>query len=256
MQSSENTALVTGASAGIGEEFCRQLAPRCRRLILVARRGEKLNQLAEELADRVDVRPVVADLTVAADRERVVRAMDELGPVDVLVNNAGIGIFGPFHETRLEDQQTQVGLHITATLALTHAALPGMIERGRGTIINLSSTAAFSGKPNAMVYCGSKAFLNLFSRGLQEEVAEHGIRVQSLCPGFTYSEFHDREGVTRAGFRREQVPDELWMDAADVVAESLAALDADRVTVLTGDHNRAMAVEGLQAQIDELSLEE
>lgn len=253
MQATENTALVTGASAGIGAEFCRQLAPRCRRIIVVARRGEKLDRLAEELGDRVEIRPVVADLSRAEGRDRVVRAMNELGPVDLLVNNAGIGIFGPFHETRLEDQQTQVDLHITATLALTHAVLPGMIERGRGTIINLSSTAAFSGKPNAMVYCGTKAFLNLFSRGLQEEVAEHGIRVQSLCPGFTYSEFHDREGVTRAGFRREQVPDELWMDAADVVAESLAALDADRVTVLTGDHNRVMAVEGLQAQIDALS---
>jgi hypothetical protein len=201
----------------------------------------------------VEIRPVVADLSFAQGRERVVRAMNELGPVDVLVNNAGIGVMGPFHASRLEDQQTQVDLHITATLALTHAVLPGMIERGRGTIINLSSTAAFSGKPNAMVYCGTKAFLNLFSRGLQAEVAERGIRVQSLCPGFTYSEFHDREGVTRTGFRRDQVPDELWMDAAAVVAESLAALDGDRVTVLTGDHNRVMAVEGLQAQITELS---
>ena len=163
---------------------------------------------------------------------------------------------GPFHESELEAQQRQVELHITATLALTHAALPAMIERGRGTIINLSSTAAFSGKANAMVYCGSKSFLNLFSRGLQAEVAEHGITVQSLCPGFTYSEFHDREGVVSAGFRREQVPDELWMEASDVVAESLAALGSDQVTVLTGEHNRAAAVEDLQAQISELSREE
>lgn len=255
MQSTDDTALVTGASAGIGAEFCRQLAPRCRRIVAVARRGEKLEQLVGELGDQAEVCPVIADLTVAEDRERVVRTMHELGPVAYLVNNAGIGVFGPFHESELGAQQTQVDLHITATLALTHAALSGMIQRGRGTIINLSSTAAFSGKPNAMVYCGSKAFLNLFSRGLQEEVAEHGIKVQSLCPGFTYSEFHDREGVTRAGFRRDQVPDELWMEASEVVAESLAALDGDRVTVLTGDHNRAMAAEDLQTQIDELTRE-
>jgi hypothetical protein len=253
MQTKELTAFVTGASAGIGAEFCRQLAPRCRRIIAVARRGEKLDALAEELDDTVEVRILVADLTVADDRGRVVRAMEALGPVDILVNNAGIGVMGPFHETALADQLTQVDLHITATLALTHAALPGMIERGRGTIINLSSTAAFSGKPNAMVYCGSKAFLNLFSRGLQEEVAEHGIQVQSLCPGFTYSEFHDRQGVVQAGFRRDQVPDELWMEASDVVAESLAALDSGRVTLLTGEHNRAAAVDGLQAQIDDVS---
>jgi short-subunit dehydrogenase len=146
-----------------------------------------------------------------------------------------------------------VDLHVTATLALTHAALPAMIERGSGTIINLSSTAAFAGKPNAMVYCGSKAFLNLFSRGLQEEVSAQGIKVQSLCPGFTYSEFHDREGVTAAGFQRSQVPEENWMNAADVVSESLAALVDGPVTVLTGEHNRSAAAADLQAQIDDLS---
>lgn len=253
MTASTDTALVTGASAGIGAEFCRQLAARCGRIIAVARRGEKLDELKAELGHTVEICPVVADLTLAGDRERVIRAMEQLGPVDFLVNNAGIGTFGAFEETDLEDQQRQVDLHITATLALTHAALPGMIERGRGTIVNLSSTAAFSGKARAMVYCGSKAFLNLFSRGLQAEVAEHGIRVQSLCPGFTYSEFHDRQGVTRAGFRREQVPDDLWMEASDVVAESLAALEGDRVTVLTGAHNREAARKDLQAQIDELA---
>ncbi|NBB92309.1 MAG: SDR family NAD(P)-dependent oxidoreductase [Gammaproteobacteria bacterium] len=253
MEASKDTALVTGASAGIGAEFCRQLAERCGRIIAVARRGERLDELKAELGHAVEIHPVVADLTVAADRERVVRTMEELGPVDFLVNNAGLGTFGEFNETELPAQQRQVDLHITATLALTHATLPGMIERGRGTIINLSSTAAFSGKPRAMVYCGSKAFLNLFSRGLQAEVAEHGIKVQSLCPGFTCSEFHDREGVTRAGFRRDQVPEEMWMEASEVVAQSLAALDGGQVTVLTGDHNREAARADLLAQADELS---
>lgn len=253
MTQSRYVALVTGASSGIGAEFCRQLAERCDRIIAVARRREKLEQLAEELSGAVDVHPVVADLVVADDRARVVEAMAELGPVDFLVNNAGIGTLGPLTETSLADQQRQVDLHITATLALTHAALPTMMERGGGTIINLSSTAAFSGKPNAMVYCGSKAFLNLFSKGLQQEVADHGIKVQSLCPGFTYSEFHDRDGVAGAGFRRDQVPDELWMDASEVVSASLDRLASGPVTVLPGEHNRAAARADLQAQIDDLS---
>ncbi len=103
-----------------------------------------------------------------------------------------------------------------------------------------------------MVYSASKAFLNVFSEGLQAEVAEHGIKVQSLCPGYTYSEFHDREGMTRSGFTREQIPQGLWMDAPEVVEMSLAALEGDEIVVVTGEHNRAIARDMVQGQLARL----
>ena len=250
--SAKKIALVTGASAGIGAEFCRQLADRCDLIIAAGRSREKLEALAAELNEHVEMQLLEADLTSVAGRALVVDAIHEQGPLEYLVNNAGFGAMGKFAETDLESQQKQVDLHNTATLALTHAALPAMLDRGHGFIINLSSVAAFSAFPRGMIYSGTKAFLNLFSEGLQMEVADRGLKVQSLCPGFTYSEFHDRETVTRVGFTRDQIPEEVWMTAASVVEQSLAALAGDKVIMVTGEHNLATARQSVGGQLKQL----
>ena len=252
MQQAVITALVTGASAGIGAEFCRQLADRCDVIVATGRRADRLSALAAELEGQVEIHPVVADLATDEGRSLVVAAVHQSGPLEYLVNNAGFGAAGIFAETDLESQQQQVDLHITATLTLTRAALPAMIERGRGFIINLSSLASFAGYPAGMVYGASKAFLNIFSEGLQRELSSHGIKVQSLCPGYTYSEFHDRETISRAGFSHEQVPPEAWMDAPEVVALSLEALNGEQVVVVPGEHNIAVARESVRALLRQL----
>lgn len=250
--SSKTTALVTGASAGIGAEFCRQLAQRCDVIIATGRRLEKLDALAAELDGQCEVHTLAVDLTSREGMTRAIEMLRQKGPVDYLVNNAGFAAIGNFAETDLESQQQMVDLHITATLALTRAALPFMIEKSSGYVINLSSLASFRGFATGMTYNASKAFLNIFSEGLQQEVADQGIRVQSLCPGYTQSEFHDREGMTRAGFTRDMIPADMWMQAADVVAASLAALADGPVILVPGEANAELARKTVQSQLEEL----
>jgi short-subunit dehydrogenase len=252
MSEVKKTALVTGASAGIGAEFCRQLAQRCEVIIAVGRRAEKLQELADELADKVEVHPVVADLETRLGITQVIEMLRQKGPVDYLVNNAGYSTMGNFAELELEPQQGMVDLHITATMALSRAAIPFMMERGGGAVINVSSLGAFNVLPGGAIYCASKAFLNSFSESLQAEVAIDDIRVQSLCPGFTWSEFHDREAM--AGFDRGWFPEEQWQSAEQVVAESLAALTQERVIVVTGAHNQPVAEKALEGQLHRLKV--
>lgn len=246
------TALVTGASAGIGAEFCRQLSGRCDRIIATGRRRDRLDALAAELDDRTELCCIQADLLIDEDREKLIATIRAESPLTYLVNNAGFGAIARFADSDLEAQQQQVDLHVTATMALTRAALPAMIEAGAGYIINVSSVAAFFPYPTGMVYSGSKAFLNLFSEGLQAEVADTGVKVQSLCPGYTYSEFHDRSGVADAGFTRDQVPAEMWMEASEVVGASLSALATERVIVIPGEHNVALARDEINALLQRI----
>ncbi len=250
MSERKKTALVTGASAGIGAEFCRQLAERCDVIIAVGRRADKLQELALELVAKAEVHPVVANLESRLGITQTIETLRQKGPVDYLVNNAGFSTMGNFAEIELEPQQGMVDLHITATLALSRAAIPFMKERGGGAVINVSSLGAFSVLPGGAIYCASKAFLNSFSESLQAEVAADDIRVQSLCPGFTLSDFHDREAM--AGFDRGWFPEEQWQTAEQVVAESLAALAEDRVIVITGTHNQPAAEMALAGQLNRL----
>ncbi len=246
----KTTALVTGASAGIGAEFCRQLAGRCQVIIATGRRLDRLEALAEELAGQAEVHPVAADLGSREGRTRVIEALRQKGPADYLVNNAGFSTLGPFDVLPLDDQQAMVDVHITATMALTRAALPFMRELGGGAIINVSSLASFGPVPMAAVYCASKGFLNLFSESLQKEVADAGIRVQSLCPGYTMSEFHDRDAMS--AFDRQMVPAEEWMNAPEVVAASLAALEGGPVVLVPGEGNRESARKGVARALSKL----
>lgn len=244
------TALVTGASAGLGVDFCRQLAERCDVIIAVARRRERLEQLAEELSGRAEVHPVEADLTTVEGVARTMEALRQQGPVDYLVNNAGFGTFGAFPDLGIEGQREMVGLHIDASITLCRAAIPFMRERGSGYIINVSSLGAFLPSAGIAVYGASKAFLNFFSLALQAELEGSGIEVQALCPGYTHTDFH--LDLERQGFSKGQVPQQMWMEAPDVVAASLAALGSGRVLVVPGEGNLELARAGCQRLLDAL----
>ncbi len=250
MSAHKITALVTGASAGLGAEFCRQLADRCDVIIAVARRGERLAQLGEELAGRVELHPVEADLNSVEGVARAMEALRQLGPVDYLVNNAGFGKLGFFPDLGIEGQRDMVGLHIDTTITLCRAAIPFMRERGGGHIINVSSVGAFLPGKGIAVYGASKAFLNFFSQALQAELEGTGIEVQALCPGYTHTEFH--QALEAEGFSKSQVPEQMWMEAPEVVASSLAALGSGRVLVVPGEGNIELARAGCQSLLDAL----
>lgn len=251
MKTDKSCALVTGATAGIGAEFCRQLAERCDVIIAVGRRRELLEELAASLAAQAEVHPLVADLTSIEGQTRVIEALRQKGPVDYLINNAGFSTLGNFAELELAAQQEMVELHISASLALCRAAIPFMLERGAGSIVNVSSLVSFSPFASVAVYGASKAFLNHYSEALQLELKDAGIRVQSLCPGYTRTDFHGRDGMQ--GFDTAWVPEEHWMEASQVVAESLAALAEDRVIVVPGAGNRKLAKIGMESQLRRLA---
>jgi short-subunit dehydrogenase len=216
-------ALVTGASAGIGREFCRQLAARGADLILVARDGERLRALAAELtaAHGVAAEVLVADLAADADVERVVARIAAAPDLTLLVNNAGFGTTGVLAKADPVQQERMVRLHVLAPTRLTRAALPGLLGLGRGAVVNVSSVAAFIFGPGSVNYCATKAYLNTFSEGLGVELAGSGVQVQALCPGFTRSEFHRRMGSDEGRTR----PASMWLSAESVVRASLAQLD-------------------------------
>ncbi|MCZ2114790.1 MAG: SDR family oxidoreductase [Anaerolineae bacterium] len=233
-------ALITGASSGIGEEFARQLAAGGFDLTLVARREDRLQALAAELnaAYGIHADVLVADLSEDEGIARVADAIGRSPDITLLINNAGFGTNGDFLDVALERHLAMIHVHIIATVTLTKAALPAMIERGGGAIINVSSIASFFPSGGGVSYSASKVYLNNFSEALAAEIDGTGVKVQALCPGFTYSGFHDTPEF--ADFNREQIPDRLWMPATEVVQESLAALSGDRVIVIPGRVYRAL----------------
>ncbi len=234
------TALITGASSGLGAEFARQLAARGHALILVARRADRLGALANELREQhgVAVEVLVADLSSPADTERVQARLRECDDLTLLINNAGFGTVGRFAEVELHKTVSMINVHVTAAARLAHAALPGMQRRRRGAIINVSSVAGFVPRAGSVNYGATKAFLTAFSEALHNEVAGTGVSVQALCPGFTYTEFHDTPEF-RHDFR-SAIPGFLWMNADAVVRISLEALPGGRAVVVPGWRNRAL----------------
>ena len=226
-------ALITGASSGIGAEFAHQLAGRRYDLILVARRKDRLEKLAAELAAAhgVHAETLAADLTADAELKTVEQRIAQDGGIDVLVNNAGFGVGGRFWETAIEAQNSLHRLHIMATMRLTHAALPAMTARNSGAVINVSSVAAFVPAAISSTYGSTKAWINAFTEGLYLELknSRSAVKVQALCPGFTYSEFHDV-----AHMDRNVIPKQMWMAAKDVVAASLHGLDRGKLFVVPG----------------------
>lgn len=235
-------ALITGASAGIGAEYARQLAVRGFDLALVARRADRLYELSRSLtaAHGVHCEVIAADL--AHDEgvslvEARIRAMDALA---ILVNNAGFGTIGRLVNVDPGRQQEMIYLHVMAPMRLTQAALPDMMERRHGAIINVASVAAYWRFVGNVNYVATKAYLVAFSEGLQIELRGSGVHVQALCPGFTRTEFHHTEEFKKRRARR--YPDFLWMSAEEVVRQSLDALGNGQVVVVPGLFYRALVL--------------
>lgn len=226
-------AVITGASSGLGAVFARKLAARGYNLLLAARRMERLEELQRDLerAHHVRVEPFCADLADDVQVEDFAKRLEIERPIDLLVNNAGFGTKGSFHSTDYARQVEMHKLHVMATLRLSRAVLPAMIERGTGAIINVASVAGFFRSPGSVSYCATKGWMIDFSEGLRVELDSLGspVNVQALCPGFTYTEFHDVLGSDRS-----RIAKQLWMPAEFVVEESLRALPKRKLIVIPG----------------------
>lgn len=212
------TALITGASSGLGAEYARQLAAKGVDLVLVARDRDALDDLASRLRAEHDVQVQVlaADLLKSRNRAKVeARLADAERPIDVLVNNAGFGLPLAFERNDIDDEVQHLELHVEVPMRLMHAVLPGMQARGRGRIINIASVAAFIPRST---YGAVKNWVVSFSRWANGRYAASGVTVTAVCPGFTHTNFHERAGLPPG---KEGVPDWMWLDARDVVAESL-----------------------------------
>lgn len=212
------TALITGASAGLGAEYARRLAARGADLVVVARDEARLTGLGAELAERhgVSVEVLTADLLDATQRERVEKRLsDPSAPIDLLVNNAGFGLPLAFERNDIEAEVQHLALHVEVPMRLTHAALGPMLARGSGRILNVASVAGFIPRST---YGACKGWLISFSRWANVAYADRGVTVTAVCPGFTHTTFHERMGQAPG---QEGVAPWMWLNAADVVAESL-----------------------------------
>lgn len=230
-------ALVTGASAGLGEEFALQLAPRVSKLVLVARREDRLQHLGDLIRDRhphCAVAVIAADLSRHSSREKLIAALEEVGFLpDLLVNNAGLGDYGEIVSAEWPRIEAMLRVNIDALTHLTHALVPHMIRRGQGAVINVSSIAGLLPLPDAGVYAATKAYVSSFSEALRIELRPHRIPVLAVCPGPVKTEFNL---VARRAPDDPGMPSPPWfrVPRQQVVAESLAALDADHARVFPG----------------------
>lgn len=227
-------ALVTGPTAGLGRAFALTLAEAGHDLVLVARDEARLAQVAAEAAERgVGVEVLPADL---ADREALAaveqRLADDARPVDLLVNNAGFGVNQPFAGGDLDAEQAMLDVLVTAVMRLTHAAVPGMVSRGTGGILNVSSVAGWIA---GGTYSAAKAWVTVFSEGLAGELAGTGVHVTAACPGYIHTEFHDRAGMDMGS-----VPDWMWLTPQQVVDQALADLRRGRPVSVAGTQYQAL----------------
>ncbi|MBD8526836.1 SDR family NAD(P)-dependent oxidoreductase [Pseudomarimonas arenosa] len=233
-------ALITGASAGIGETFARQLAQAGHPLVLCARRRDRLEALAADLSQKVRCEIVVADLEAPDSAERLAEELERRGiEVGYLVNNAGYGVPGEFLSKDWQVHQRSLQLMLTGVCELSWRLLPGMRQRGFGRVINVASLAGhLPGSAGHTLYAAIKSFLIKFSQSLALENETHGVKVMALCPGFTYSEFHD---VTGTRGQVSKMPSYMWMTAEDVVRDGLRAIERGEIVHINGRLNRMIA---------------
>ncbi|MCZ6679305.1 MAG: SDR family oxidoreductase, partial [Candidatus Poribacteria bacterium] len=206
------TVLITGASSGIGEAFARNLANRGANLILTARSGDKLRQIAGELSEKhaIDAHVFPGDLSRPDMPQRLFIQIQFAGlPVDVLINNAGFGKWGHFLDVNYQRYQDMLNLNINALVSLTHLLLPAMLKRGDGGIINVASTAAFQPLPYVATYSATKAFVLSFSEALWGEYREHGLTILALCPGNTSTHFADVANADDTKMQKAETPDKV-----------------------------------------------
>ncbi len=245
--SNSSTALVTGASAGIGEAIARQLAARGHGVTLVARREDRLRALADELAKKHGVRAeaIAADLGGAAAREALAARIDELGlVVEILVNNAGFGGSGAFADSDGERLVQMVELNAVALLDFQARYLPAMVDRGRGAVINIASTAAFQPIPGTATYAATKAFVLSLSEAVHEELKGTGVELTAVCPGPVKTEFAEAAGIGQA---EERLPGVFWLAAEDVATAAIKGVESGKRVVVPGLLNRAGSLSGQHA---------
>ena len=240
MSATWGTALVTGASSGIGRAFAVELAKRGTDVIVVARREDRLQELAREIANvhgrsAEVLRADLADPDELATVEA--RLADEGRPVDVLVNNAGFGTSGRFADLAVDREDQLVRVNVLALVRLSRAVLPGMEKRGRGGIVNVSSLAGEQPLPGWATYAATKAFVSDFSRSLATEMKGTGVTVTLLLPGFTRTEFQDH-----GDFAQRLIPGPAWMTPEEVARHALKALGKGRTETIPGIHNRVVAL--------------
>jgi short-subunit dehydrogenase len=228
-------AIVTGASAGIGAAFAERLARDAYDLVLVARRRDRLDALAERLvrAHERRVEVLVADLGSPSGVHAVEARIASEPSLELVVNNAGFGTSGRFADLDRDAEEEEVRLNVLALLRLTHAAVAAMQPRGHGSVINVSSLAGFQPAPFNATYAATKAFVNSFTQAVSEELRGSGVRLQLLCPGFTRTEFQEVAGV-----RTDELPDFAWMSAEAVVESSLESLRKGELLVIPGGGNK------------------
>jgi short-subunit dehydrogenase len=238
------TALVTGASSGIGAEIARALAGRGHGVTLTARREERLLELASELTDRhrVVAGVIAADIGAAEGRERLTAELERLElEVDVLVNNAGFGHTGDFVDAERERQVAMVALNCDAVVDLSARFLPRMVANGAGAVINIASTAAFQPLAGTATYAATKAFVLSFSEAVHSELKGTGVTVTAVCPGPVRTEFAEQAGI---GGAEEKTPGLIWMSAEDLAAEAVKATEQGKRAVVPGLLNHAGSLLG------------
>jgi short-subunit dehydrogenase len=233
------TALVTGPTAGIGRAFAHRLARRGHDVVLVARDEARLEELAAEIAEdaAVDTEVLPADLSdpqaLAAVEARV---LDEARPVEIVVNNAGFGTFGHFAALDTDAEEREMRVNMIAVMRLTHAAVAAMEPRGHGSVVNVSSLAAYQPSPSSATYSATKAFVNSFTHAVHEEMRGTGVRVLLVCPGYTHTEFHERAGLGPPG-----APEFMWHSPDEVVTAALRDLERGRALCIPGALNQVLA---------------
>jgi short-subunit dehydrogenase len=232
--SSKGTALITGASSGIGAVYADRLARQGYDLILVARSQGKLNALANHLSDETGrtVEVVAADLTNKVDSLRVEQILRSDASISLLVNNAGVGGVMPLLGSPVDDMEAMISLNVTALMRLAYAAVPGFVARGSGTVINIASIVATAPEILNGVYGGTKAFVLALSQSMQHELADKGVRIQAVLPGATATDFW-----SEAGNPVENLPKEIVMSAEDMVDAALVGLAAGEVVTIPGLHD-------------------
>lgn len=237
-----STALVTGASSGIGADIARELARRGHGLVLVARRRERLEELRDELAgEDVRIEVIPADLSQRADRALIVDEVAAAGlEVDILVNNAGLSTLGAIHRGNVDAELNMIEVDVAAVADLCTRFVPAMVDRGHGAVLNVASTAAFQPLPGQAGYAACKAFVLSYTRSLNGELRGTGVNATALCPGPVHTEFGDAAGFA-SGEAESTLPSFMWQPSADVARAGVDGLDRGHPVVIPGTLNRVTA---------------